>query len=227
MIRAGTVTAPDGREALAALCRDYWWPLYHFARRKGHRPEDAQDLTQGFVLALLETNSIASADRARGRFRSFLLGAFQNYLANERRYHAAQKRGGGVAPISWDEACEGGYLAQASEQMTPELHYERSWALALLERVMNRLRMEYEKADRSPLFQALQPHLSGAEGRPGYARLGTALGMGESAVTVAMHRMRRRYGEFLREEIAQTVTSPDEVEDELRHLMHVVSNAAG
>ena len=107
--------------------------------------------------------------------------------------------------------------------MTPELQYEKSWALALLDRVMRRLRSEYENAERLPLYEAIQPYMSGAEGRPGYAQLGAGLGMGESAVTVAMHRMRRRYGELLREEIAQTVTSTQEVEDELRHLMHVVS----
>lgn len=207
------------------MCRDYWGPLYHFARRKGHQPEDAQDLTQGFILTLLEKNSIALADRERGKFRTFLLSAFCHYLANERRDRAAQKRGGGQALISWDAECEQGYLLQASDPITPERQYERSWALELLERVMSRLREEYETAGRLQLYEAIQPHISGAEGRPGWARLGATLGMSESAVTVAMHRMRRRYGDLLREEIANTVASPREVEDELRHLMHVVSAA--
>jgi RNA polymerase sigma factor (sigma-70 family) len=225
VIRAGSSSQPDSQEALANLCGEYWGPLYHFARRKGHPPEDAQDLTQGFILSLLENNGIALANRERGKFRTFLLSAFCNYLANEHRQRTAQKRGGGRAPISWDAECEEGFLQQASDRMTPELQYEKSWALALLDRVMRRLRSEYEKADRLPLYEAIQPYMSGAEGRPGYTRLSAALGMSESAVTVAMHRMRRRYGEFLREEIAHTVTSSEEVEDELRHLMHVVAAA--
>lgn len=223
VVRASSLSEPDGQEALAGLCQEYWGPLYHFARRKGHSPQDAQDLTQGFILSLLENNGIALANRERGKFRTFLLSAFCNYLANEHRRSAAQKRGGGKAPISWDAECEEGFLQQASDRMTPELQYEKSWALALLDRVMRRLRSEYENAERLPLYEAIQPYMSGAEGRPGYAQLGAGLGMGESAVTVAMHRMRRRYGELLREEIAQTVTSTQEVEDELRHLMHVVS----
>lgn len=223
VIRAGSSSEPDGREALANLCGDYWGPLYHFARRKGHQPEDAQDLTQGFILSLLENNGIALANRDRGKFRTFLLSSFCHYLANDHRQNTAQKRGGGRVPISWEAECEEGFLLQASDRMTPELQYEKSWALALLDRVMQRLRAEYEKAGHLSLYEALQPFMSGAEGRPGYARLGTALGMSESAVTVAMHRMRRRYGELLREEIAQTVTSAQEVEDELRYLMQVVS----
>ena len=223
VVLAGTPAEPDGREALSSLCRDYWGPLYHFARRKGHAPEDAQDLTQGFILSLLENNGIALASRERGRFRTFLLSAFCNYLAKDSRDRSAQKRGGGTAPISWDAEVERRLLEQPSDQLTPELQYEKSWALALLDRGMSRLRVEYEQANRLPLYEAIQPHISGAEGRPGYAQLGASLGMGVSAVTVAMHRMRRRYGELLRDEIAQTVMTPDEVEEELRHLMNAVS----
>ena len=222
---AGDSAAEDSREALASLCGDYWRPLYYFARRKGHSPEDAQDFTQGFIAGLLEQNGIARADRERGRFRTFLLSAFCHFLANEHRDQAALKRGGGQVIVSLDEEAEAGFAVQASDGMTPELEYERTWALALLERVMARLRDEYEQAERLPLFEKMQPHLSGAAGRPGYARLGEELGMSEGAITVAMHRMRRRYGELLREEIAATVATPEEVEDELRHLMHVVSGA--
>ncbi|PZR72454.1 MAG: hypothetical protein DLM73_13140 [Chthoniobacterales bacterium] len=226
VIRAASPADEDGREALSSLCGDYWGPLYHFARRQGRQPDDAQDLTQGFLLSLLEKNGIALANRERGKFRTFLLAAFCHYLANERRDRSAQKRGGGQAPVSWDAACEEGFLRQASHRITPELQYEKTWALTLLDRVMGRLREEYENAHRLPLYETIQPHLSGAEGRPGYARLGAGLGMSESAVTVAMHRMRRRYGQLLREEIANTVSLPEEVEDELRHLMHVVSVTA-
>ncbi len=220
---AGDSAAEDSREALASLCRDYWHPLYYFARRKGHAPEDAQDFTQGFIMGLLEKNGIARADRERGRFRTFLLSAFCHFLANAHRDQAALKRGGGQVIVSLDEEAEAGFAVQAGDGVTPEWEYERSWALALLERVMARLREEYLQAERLALFAALQPHLSGTEGRPGYARLGESLGMSESAITVAMHRMRRRYGELLREEIAATVATPEEVADELRHLMSVVS----
>lgn len=225
VILAGDSAAEDSREALASLCRDYWRPLYYFARRKGHAPEDAQDYTQGFIMGLLEKNGIALADRKRGRFRTFLISSFCHFLANEYRDQAALKRGGGITLLSLDEEPEAGFAELASDGMTPEMEYERSWALALLERVMARLREEYVKADRIPLFETMQPHLSGAAGRPGYARLGEELGMSESAITVAMHRMRRRYGELLREEIAATVATSEEVEDELRYLMSVVSGA--
>lgn len=225
VIRAGSSSEPGGQKALADLCQEYWGPLYHFARRKGHPPEDAQDLTQGFILSLLENNGIAVANRDRGKFRTFLLSAFCHYRANEHRQSTAQKRGEGNLPISWDAGCEEVFLLQASDSMTPERQYEKSWALNLLDRVMHHLRAEYERANRLPLYEALQPFMSGAEGRPGYARLGADLGMSESAVTVAMHRMRRRYGELLREEISHTVTSAEELEEELRHLMHVVSVA--
>ncbi len=220
---AGDSAAEDSREALASLCGDYWRPLYYFARRKGHSPEDAQDFTQGFIAGLLEQNGIARADRERGRFRTFLLSAFGHFLANEHRDRAALKRGGGQVIVSLDEEAKAGFAVQAGDGVTPEAEYERAWALALLERAMVRLREEYLQAERAALFAALQPHLSGAEGRPGYARLGEELGMSEGAITVAMHRMRRRYGELLREEIGATVATPKEVEDELRHLMNVVS----
>jgi RNA polymerase sigma-70 factor (ECF subfamily) len=201
--------------------------LYYFARRKGHRPEDAQDFTQGFIAGLLEKGGIARANPERGRFRTFLLSAFCHYLSNQHREQMAQKRGGLRTILSLDEEPEAGFLGQAVDNMTPELLYERSWALALLEKVMGQLRAEYTKAGRAPLFEAIQPHLAGAAGRPGYAQLGASLGMGESAITVAVHRMRRRYGELLREEIATTVVTPEEVDDELRHLMRMVSVSPG
>lgn len=225
VILAGDSSSESAHEALSDLCRDYWRPLYHFARRKGHAPEDAQDLTQGFIMGLLEKNGIASADRGRGRFRTFLISAFCNFLAKEYRDQSALKRGGGQRIISLDEEPEAGFSKEAIHGMTPELEYERTWAFALLERVMARLREEYVQAGRTRFFELMQPHLSGAAGRPGYARLGEELAMSESAITAAMHRMRRRYGVLLREEIAATVATPEEVEDELRHLMNVVSGA--
>jgi len=220
---AGDADHPEAHAALSSLCQDYWRPLYYFARRKGHPPADAQDLTQGFIMGLLEKGGIARADRERGSFRSFLIGAFCNYLANEHRNQLTQKRGRGVPLLSLDEDPEAGFLQQLVDVTTPELLYERAWATALLERVMARLREEYEKANRGAFFEAIQPNLSGAVGRPGYAQLGEQVGMSESALTVAVHRMRRRYGELLREEIAATVATPEAVEEELRYLINIVS----
>jgi RNA polymerase sigma-70 factor (ECF subfamily) len=225
VVLAGDSGHPDAHEALSGLCHDYWRPLYYFARRKGHRPEDAQDLTQGFIAGLLEKGGIARANPERGKFRTFLLSAFSHYLSNQHREQMAQKRGGNWTPLSLNDGADEGFLEQAVDTMTPEEVYDRSWAFSLLEKVMGQLRAEYARADRTRLFEAIQPHLSGAAGRPGYASLGASLGMSESAITVAVHRMRRRYGELLREEIAATVTSPKEVDDELRHLIQMVSTS--
>lgn len=222
VIRAGDPTQEAAQEALASLCQDYWRPLYYFALRKGHGPEDAQDLTQGFIARLLERNSLAAADRERGRFRTFLLSAFSHYLSNQVRDASTQKRGGGAVVLSLDREGEENFQPLVSNETTPEMQYERNWALALLDRVMARLREEYHGAGREELFGALQPHLSAAN-RPGYAGLGADLGMSESGVAVAVHRMRRRYGELLREEIASTVSDLSEVEDEVRYLIRVIS----
>ncbi len=225
VLLARDLESADAREALAGLCTDYWRPLYYFARRKGHGPEDAQDLTQGFIMQLLASNSMARADQSKGRFRTFLISAFSNHIANHVRDQTAQKRGGHQVPASLhDEGIESSYAAQAKDWLTPERQYEKSWALALLERVMQRLGQEYSVAGRQALYEKLQPHLAGGGGRPGYAGLGQELGMSEGAINVAVHRMRKRYGQYLREEIAATVTSSDEVEDELRHLMEIVSS---
>jgi RNA polymerase sigma factor (sigma-70 family) len=222
IVLAGAPGGAEAEAAMAGLCRDYWRPLYHFARRSGFSPEDAEDVTQGFIAGLLETQSIGRADPARGRFRTFLLGAFGHYIANHRRGERAQKRGGGWQALDTAEAETALELA-SPDWMTPERYYEQSWAHSLLDKVMARLREEFEKAGRGALFTALQPYLSGAAGRPGYAQLGESLGLSENAVTVTVHRMRKRYGLLLREEIAATVAEDAEVEDELRHLMQVVS----
>ncbi len=222
-MRANAGSEAGAHEALADLCRDYWRPLFYFARRKGHSPEDAQDLTQGFIAELLEHNAIARADRDRGRFRTFLISSFCHFLANAQRDRSTQKRGGGVVVVSLDDEEDAGGAQMAVDGTTPEMEYERRWALGLLERVMARLRAEYVEAERGALFDAMEPHLSGAAGRPGYAAIGEALGLSEGTIRVAMHRMRRRYGDLLREEMAATVTTPEEMEDELRHLTNVVA----
>lgn len=222
VVRAGDDDERTAAQALSDLCRDYWRPLYHFARRKGQSPEDAQDLTQGFIAKLLESGSFSLADREMGRFRTFLISSFVNFMANQHRDQTTLKRGGEMQVVSLDDPdLEADYAAH--DTMTPERLYERSWALALLERVMLRLREEYEKAGRLRLWEAIEPQLTGGAGRPGYAKIAAELGMSESALTVSVHRMRKRYGALLREEIADTVADATEVDDELRHLMAIVS----
>jgi RNA polymerase sigma-70 factor (ECF subfamily) len=222
IVAAGQEDGDRSRQALGELCRDYWKPLYFFARRKGKSPEDAQDLTQGFIASLLESQTLSRADKSLGRFRSFLLSSFTNYIINEHRQGTALKRGGGRPTLPLDDpGVEESYAAQ--ETTTPELLYDRSWALALLNRGMQRLREEYAKAGRLPLYERIQPIVSGSGGGLGHAQIAAELGMTEGAVTVSVHRMRKRYGQLLREEIAETVESEAEIESELRHLISVVS----
>ena len=226
VVLAGASGGADAERALAELCRDYWYPLYHYARRSGFGAEDAEDLTQGFIGELLANQAIARADPRRGRFRTFLLGSFGHHIANFRRGQRTQKRGGGLQPVYVDAAAAEAELEQAApDWMTPERHYEQSWAYALLDKVTSRLREEFEQAGRAALFDALQPTLAGAPGAAAYARTAEALGMTEGAVGVAAHRMRKRYGVLLREEIGATVASEEDVEDELRHLLQVVAGA--
>lgn len=221
---AGDGEGREARSALETLCRDYWRPLYYYARRSGQSPEDAEDLTQGFIMGLLESGSIARATPERGRFRTFLLSSFGNFMANRHREQSTQKRGGGMAAFSIEaEETETAFALEMTDSATPESLYERSWALALLDSVMERLKQEYIEADRGELFSAVQPYLAGGGPRPGYAKIAAALGLSESALGVAVHRMRKRYAAMLREEIAGTVAGEEEVDDELQHLMQVVS----
>ena len=224
VLRANSEEAPDAAAAMAQLCRDYWYPLYAFVRRRGYAIEDAQDLTQGFFAKVIEEMVFAKASAEKGRLRSYLLGALQNFLASEYRRAQRQKRGGGTVILSIDEnEAEKRYALEPADWQTPEAQFERSWAFALLERVVVRLAADYEKAGRAALFATLQPYLAGKEGMPGYGNLGRELAMSEGAVAVAIHRMRRRYGELLRDEIAQTVASPEEAEAEFAYLLQVVA----
>lgn len=225
VLRAASESVPESAAALERLCRQYWQPLYVFARRKGYSEHDAQDLTQGFLADLLARNSLARAEPERGRFRSYLLAGFCHFLANQRREQITQKRGGGQTLASLDDEASDEAVRRLSDGLTPEFHYERSWAFSLLERVLARLRDEYAQAGRLQVFEVLQPCLTGSSGRLGNAELGRQIGMSVGTVAVALHRMRRCYGEYLRAEIAATVSSPDEVEAELRHLLQIVCTA--
>ncbi len=205
--------------AMTELCRTYWYPLYAFLRRRGHEAHEAEDLTQEFFARLLGPHFLAAVDRRKGKFRSFLLAALKHFLADQRDRAAAQKRGGGQVVLSLDRLdAETRYAREPAQDLTPEKMFEKQWALSVLERVLSRLHDELVAEGKAALFEALKDTLTGA-GAGGYAALGGRLGMSEGAVKVAAHRLRRRYRALLREEIAQTVAGPDEVDDEIRYLL--------
>jgi RNA polymerase sigma-70 factor (ECF subfamily) len=212
-------------QALTALCETYWYPLYAFLRSRGRSVEDAQDLTQAFFARVLEKHAFRQADPARGRFRSFLLTAIKNFAANEYDREVAKKRGGGAATISLElEGAEGRFQMEPPSHETPERIFDRHWALTLLDRVLSRLKTEMAVGGRQAQFDGLKTYLTGDEPQLSYAQTAEKLGMSEGAVKVAVHRLRRRFGDVLRDEIAQTVSSPEEVEDELRHLRSAVGH---
>jgi len=211
--------------ALEALCSTYWYPLYAFVRRQGYALEDAQDLTQGFFEHLLEHRTLERVSREKGRFRSFLLASLKYYVADQRAHEQRQKRGGGRQHFSLDAlTAEERYRLEPKDNRTPEQLFERRWVLALLDRVLARLREEYAGSGGSALFEALEPFLVAKEAGDSYAAVAARLQRSEAAIQKAVQRMRRRYQELVREEIAHTVSTPEEVEDELRHFCHVMSS---
>jgi RNA polymerase sigma-70 factor (ECF subfamily) len=219
VLTAGRSDTTRARDALARLCQTYWHPLYAYVRRLGNSPHDAQDLTQEFFARLLEKNYLAAADESRGRFRSFLLAALKHFLANEWDKASAQKRGGGQIPIPIDiGTAETSCGFEPADHTTAEKIYERRWALTLLAQVLRRLREEHVRDDKEKLFEQLKCTLTEASRTVAYAEIARRLDTTEGAVKVAVHRLRQRYREVLRAEIADTVASPGEVEDELRNL---------
>ena len=211
--------------ALSSLCRTYWYPLYAFVRRQGHNAHDAQDLTQEFFARLLSKNYLATVAPERGKFRSFLLASLKHFLANEWKRSRAAKRGGGQEIISLnDDEAESRYALEPADDTTAEKIFERRWATTLLDQVVHRLRDEYARAEKLQLYDALKNCLTVESRSVPYAQLGAQLNMSEGAIKVAVHRLRQRYREILREEIAQTVSSAEEVEEELRHLFAALGN---
>jgi RNA polymerase sigma factor (sigma-70 family) len=219
VVAAGQPQHIDRQQALAMLCERYWHPLYAYLRRQGHPADRAQDLTQEFFCRLLEKNWIQDAQRERGRFRGFLLAALKHFLANEWDRAHAQKRGGHAVMLSLDfSQAENGPGFEPSHDMTPERAFERSWALAVLEHTLVRLRGEYAAAGKDALFEALKPALTAEQPMIPLKELGERLGMSEGAVKVAVHRLRQRYRAALRQEIAQTVAEPTDIDAEIRDL---------
>ena len=205
--------------ALELLCRAYWHPLYVFVRRRGYDAADAQDLTQDFFAQLLQRDFLRNIAREKGRFRSFLLAALKNFLATEWRRESAMKRGGGHTFVSWDELqAEERYCDDVPDESVPERVYDRRWALTVMQQAMDRLRDDFGSTGKARQFEELKPFLSREGTREDYAGVAGRLGMSPGAVTVAIHRFRRRYGELVRSVVAETVAGPDEVEDELRFL---------
>ena len=225
VLEAGRGDSPEAAQALERLCGAYWYPLYAYVRRQGHAPPDAQDLVQDFFAHFLEHNYLRLADRTRGRFRTFLLTSLQHFLINEWRKTNRQRRGGSQRILSLDEEmAESRFAGEPAIEQPPDTLYDRGWAAILLERALAALRAEFAQSGKEGLFERLKVFVWGEKNALSYAAMAEQLGMTEGAVKVAVHRLRQRYGELLRAEVAPTVTTAAEVNEELRYLVSVIRN---
>lgn len=223
VLTAGDARAPAASQALAQLCEGYWYPIYAYVRRRVSGVHEAQDLTQAFFEQLLERRAFEAADPERGRFRAFLLTACKRILINEWHKDRAVKRGGGRRPLSFDfDSGESKLGLVAADTLTPDELYDQKWAITLLERVMDQLRAEYAAKDRLAYFETLKNYLAGSPQDASFATAAQALGISDTTAKVAAHRMRKRYRELLRGEIAQTVERPEEIDEEIRDLFNVL-----
>ena len=223
MLHAADSNDPMAEASLSRLCETYWYPLYYYIRRLGHSPPDAQDLTQGFLARLVHKDYLNGIKQEKAKFRSFLLVTLKHFLANEWDRANRLKRGGGKELVSFDDT-ENRFVAEPVDEMSPEKAFDRRWALALLSHVLSRLEAEFCASNKALLFQELKGVLSGEDTGDSYVELGQRLGMSESNVKVTVHRLRRRYRELLREEVAATVDSPEETNEEIRHLFATLSS---
>lgn len=223
MIKAADSDVANAGDAVEQLCQDYWYPLYAFARKKGHAPAAAEDLTQSFFADMLEKKLFRNASEERGRFRTYLLTCFSNFMNNEWRAKQTLKRGGGKMVLSLDfDKAESDFAQAPFHELTPEKSFERSWAMAVLASSLANLRRQYSDSGKAEIFNALEGYISGTIGKS-YVELAEELGMREGAIKVAVHRMRERYGQQLRLQIAATVEDPSEVDDELQRLFQSLS----
>jgi RNA polymerase sigma-70 factor (ECF subfamily) len=217
-------SAPEARQALTELCQAYWYPMYAYLRRRGHSPDEAEDLTQGFFADLLARDSLKGVDPSKGKFRSFLLASLEHFLSNRRDWDRRLKRGGKISHLSLDfrdaESC---YLREPAHEETPERLFERRWALTLLAHVLDRLANEVDGENKGPLFERLKPTLMGEDDTASYAQIGTELGMTTGAVKVAVHRLRKRFRAMLQDEIARTIADPGDYQQEINELFLVLS----
>ena len=224
VLQAGTDSPAAARAALESFCERYWCPLYEFARRQGRSHHDAEDCAQAFLAQLLATSGLQRAQPERGRFRTFLLTAFRNFLTTEWRSAQAAKRGGGVAVVSLGtpEAAER-FAQEAPDQgLTPEQAFDRRWTQEMIERTLCELRYDFRRDGREAIFDTLAPLVWGNEGAESLAQHAARCGMSTSVFTVALHRLRRRLGDRLRTSVAETVTDPAEIDAELRHLIEAM-----
>jgi len=225
VLAAGAFGSAGSREALERLCKTYWFPLYTYLRRRGCDTHEAEDCTQAFFAALLQRHGLQRANPERGKFRSFLLSALNHFLADERDHAGAQKRGGGKEIISLDvEDAETRYRCEPAHDLTPEKLFEKSWSLTVLSNAMARLKAEFAEEGKEQLFESLKPHLPAGKGPASYKDVAARLGLTEAAVKVAVHRLRHRYRQLVREEIAQTVSTPEEVDEEIRDLFAALTD---
>jgi RNA polymerase sigma factor (sigma-70 family) len=224
VLHAGRSDSTAARVTLAQLCQTYWYPLYAYARRRGNSPEDAEDLTQGFFARLLELNSLADVRREKGKFRSFLLASLNHYLSDEWDRARAQKRGHGRIISLEANLAEERFAREPADALTPEKLFERKWAMTLLESAVQRLQGEYESAGKGALFAALKFGIAGEQSDVSYTELSSQLGLSEPTLRVTIHRLRQRYRQLLRDEIARTVASEAEVNGEIRHLFAALAD---
>jgi RNA polymerase sigma factor (sigma-70 family) len=223
VVLAAAGDSPYAREALATLCTTYWYPLYAFLRRAGRSADEAEDLTQGFFVLLIQRGAIKTADPTRGRFRSFLLASLQHYAINEHHRANALKRGGGAAHDGFAiTGAEARFVLEPRDDETPERAYDRRWALTLLDRVLVRCRGEYERAGKGLLFARLSSLQTEGATNQSYADIARELDTSEGAVKGAAHRLRQTFRRMLRDEVAETVSSLEEIDDEMRHLLAAV-----
>lgn len=219
MLAAGSASSPDYQRALSTLCQTYWYPLYTYLRRQGHDRHQAEDYTQGFFVQMLEKGYLSRVEPKPGKFRSFLLTALRHFLADQRDRARAVKRGGGKESLPLDfQTAEGRYTLEPASDLSPEKAFERSWALTLLEKTMARLEAELAGMNKAELFDSLKVYLCGHTASVPYRDVAAELNMTEGAVKVTVYRLRRRYREMLRDEIAQTVSTPEQIEQEIRDL---------
>ena len=222
------LAAQDGagtraRRALTDLCDAYWFPLYAYVRSRGNDPDQARDLTQGYFAHLLEKEILKGVEPSAGRFRAYLLASMKHFLSHEYRKERTLKRGGGTDTISLDaRRAEDRWAQEPSDRLDPEQVFERRWALTILERALDRLGSERADMDQDQQFELLSPHLTGQHPRIPFREVASSLEMTETAVRGAMYRLRQRYGQLIREEIAETVADREDVDDEVRHLLAVV-----
>jgi RNA polymerase sigma factor (sigma-70 family) len=223
VLAAGEPSSAHSADALASLCELYWYPVYAYIRRQGHLADQAADLTQEFFARVLEKNVFIEADRERGRFRAFLCAAIRHFLSNQRDRARALKRGGDQVPLSLDvETAEGTFQLEPRDDLTPEILFDRRWALILLERVITRLRDQHVSQGKAEIFDRLKGSLTGDNAGTSHAAVASGLGMTVGAVRVATHRLRRQFRDLLVEEIAETVSDPGEINAEIAYLLKAV-----